>query len=69
MIGGAQIWAAKKQAHAEGRRVWEHIPPPPPPPPREHFFLKMRCLDIVSEAVFESKMPPVLPAAFGKQNY
>ena len=49
------------------RRVWDHAPPPPPPPPKK-IFLKMRCLGIVSEAVYKSKMPPVLPVAFGKQN-
>ena len=37
------------------------------PPPKEN-VKKMRCLGIVSEAVYKSKMPPVLPVAFGKQN-
>ena len=56
----------KKQAACVNTQKVGGLGAHPSPPPGK--FFKMRCLEITSGAMFESKLPLVLPVAFGKQN-
>ena len=59
-VGEAQIWAVKKKS-----KLTQKVGGSGSMPPRKMF---QNEIEIISEAVFQSKMPPVLPVSFGKQN-